>query len=119
MKTRSLKKYQLIILLSVIAVGMIFIKINQKDNNETEQKVIQISPTQTPTPTEVAIDPRYPLWDRLPYSGTGFTVEKYVSPKKLAVKAKGLDRTIVAREVFKWLKSFGEAGEGHELSITY
>lgn len=119
MKKRSLKKYQLIIILTVIAVGMTVVKINQKNEETITQDPIQISPTLTPTPTTIATDPRYPLWDKLPYSGTGFTVEKYVSPKKLAVKAKGLDRTIVAREVFKWLKSFGEIGEGHEISITY
>ena len=110
------KKYQIFLWLGAIVVAMSVIKITYKpDNSEViNQQTGQPGVTTTLTPTtvpepsitepETNYDEDFPLWQLLPYSGAGFTVDRYLSPKTLGVKIKGIDKKIVEERVKMWLE---------------
>jgi hypothetical protein len=107
------------LVLAVIAGGMVVVKYNYRNRVVTQPTIVTptvATPTIVLTPTE-AVDPDYPLWKILPYSGKGFVVVKYLAPMKLEVKTKGLDKMLVAKEVYNWLDSLGTIGKGHKISI--
>ncbi|MFA6518196.1 MAG: hypothetical protein WCV93_00910 [Candidatus Shapirobacteria bacterium] len=109
------QKYQILIWLGAIVVAMSVIKITYKpDKNEIiNQQISQpgvtiaLTPTVEPEPPitepETNYDEDFPLWQLLPYSGAGFTVDRYLSPKTLGVKIKGIDKKIVEERIKTWL----------------
>lgn len=127
-----IKRNRLIVFLAMIVVVMSVTKWKygyrgeEISVNQRSDFSFQITPTVEPTPTVVeatpteaeTIDPEYPLWKLLPYSGKGFVVEKYSAPLKLVVTAKGLDKKLVEAEVKKWLESLGPKGANHKLVIS-
>lgn len=121
------RRYLIVIFLSFAVVTMAIIKYNyqlsQKDGTETvtptATKTITAIPTTVtepivPTETEV-IDADYPLWDKLPYSGRGFVIDRYTDPLTLAVKIKGIDKKIIKQDVDIWLEENGVNPETHEV----
>lgn len=66
----------------------------------------KLAPTITPTavPTKTQAEKDYPLIDLLPYKGAGFVIDRYVLPKVIAIKAKGMDQELVKEEVAKWFR---------------
>lgn len=118
----------MVILLSFLASGMILVKFLYKENEEplrikTDEPiaamptVVQIidlvgedsdkEATSEADQEEQNYDPDYPLWEVLPYHGKGFVVDRYIKPLTLAVKIKGLDRSIVEEGVDEWLEENG------------
>lgn len=115
-----MKKYWLMIVLSLVAVAMGVIKLNYQlriTNYKLNENPI---PTIIPTPTVSTINESdYPLWRLLPYSGVGFTVDRYIEPLTLVVAVKGLDKAIVAEEIGKWMETNGIDPETHKIVINY
>ncbi len=123
-------KYLLVIFLSFVATGLIVIKLTYQPNEE-----VPIKESSLPSPTETIqeevnlieeetgdldivekeVDPDYPLWQSLPYYGKGFIVDRYVKPLTLAVKTKGLDKSIAEKEVVGWLEEEGFNADSHQL----
>lgn len=91
--------------LALVAIVMIITKITYKvpvvAPNNTIQEMV------TPTEVEEQVEEKYPLWDRLPYFGEGFTIDRYVEPRLVAVKIQGVDKTIIETLVKNW---YGENG---------
>ncbi|MFA6603033.1 MAG: hypothetical protein WCT01_04495 [Candidatus Shapirobacteria bacterium] len=127
------KKNQIVLVLAVMVVIMSVIKFSYKydpakDKNMTP--VPLLSPTPLPTSVEAVVDPKeateggvrtyesdYPLWSLLPFSGKGFVVDRYLAPRKLAVKAKGLDKKIATEEIEKWLGANDIDPTTHEIEF--
>lgn len=121
------QKYQVFLWLGAIAVAMAVIKTTYKPGPaeqesqpsiETETVIIP-TPTEVPEPIvpeeEINYDEDFPLWQLLPYSGAGFTVDRYLSPKTLGVKIKGIDKEIVKERVNKWLLQNQIEPETHKI----
>lgn len=122
---KNTKNYSVIWVLLFIVIVMGVVKLTYKVPKEITM-VPTVTPTAAATPT-VAVTPTtkyernyddYPLWAKLPYSGQGFVVDRYTSPLTLTVKARGLDRTIVKKEVEKWIGENGIDPMTHKLVIT-
>lgn len=125
-------KYLLVIFLSFIATGLIVVKLTYQPNEEIPAGDILL-PLPTPTETiqeevnpveketgdlsnvEKEVDPDYPLWQSLPYYGKGFIIDRYIKPLTLAVKTKGLDKSIAEKEVVGWLEEEGFNADSHQL----
>jgi hypothetical protein len=60
---------------------------------------------------------KYPLWQEVPYSGEGFVIEGYASPKVLKVQLTGATELQATKDVNVWLGAFGEAGKGHKIEF--
>lgn len=112
------RKYQVIVFLSMVVVVMSMIRWRYG------YKEVTLTETQpTPTETKVApvksktVDPEYPLWEILPYSGRGFVVEKYAAPLQLVISVRGLDEKLAEAEVNKWLEEQGPRGANHKIII--
>lgn len=114
---KEIKKYQVIVVLIVIIILMIGLKIKYGVVTYSEDTSGLITPTtrELPTPTEKILDPDYPLLDLLPYPGRGFIVDRYTAPLTLVVKIKGLDRTLVIKEIDEWFEGLGVATESHKI----
>ncbi len=121
-----MKRYSMVILLSLIVVVMGLIKFgnNRQTIDSGNDKTIiptnidrQIAtPTNTregevdwdnvsppPEPEEKIGEDQYPGWQLLPHPGKGFVIERYVAPLTLSVRLRGLDKKIVEKEVKGWL----------------
>ncbi|PIZ58344.1 hypothetical protein COY20_03810 [Candidatus Shapirobacteria bacterium CG_4_10_14_0_2_um_filter_40_12] len=81
---------------------------------EKAEVEVLLTPILTPT-SAPAVDPDYPLWKLLPYSGKGFVVDRYIEPLTLAVTIKGIDKKIVEKEIVKWLQENKVATDSHKL----
>ena len=92
-------------ILALVALGMIITKVTYKAPGVGENKVAE--ETVTPTESQEDTDSKYPLWDRLPYFGEGFTIDRYVAPGRIVIKLQGIDREIVEVEVRKWYEDNG------------
>lgn len=108
-----LKKYQVILVLSAVVMGMWWIR----KNYQWKEEVSVAAPTPTGA-TEEMKDSQYPLWKKLPYFGEGFVVEKYIEPMTLKIESKGLDGEIVEKKVKEWLEENKEASDSHKLVIN-
>jgi len=106
------KKYQLVIILIIIALSLGIIKLifGYRDRGEVTNLITMIPPTPTPV-----VDSNYQLWEQLPYSGKGFTIDRYLGPKQLAIKVKGIDKKIVEKKVIEWLVEQKVATESYKL----
>lgn len=113
-----MKKYWLIVVLSMVAVGMGIVKISYQLPVNSDQ-LEEIIPTTVPTPTTTSIDEAdYPLWRLLPYSEVGFVVDRYIEPLTLMVEIQGLDKLIVAEAIGKWMTENGVNPETHKIVIS-
>jgi hypothetical protein len=128
-----LRKNQIVLALAVMVVIMSVIKFSYKYDPAKDKNITQaplLSPSPLPTSVEAVVDPReateggkrtyesdYPLWSLLPFSGKGFVVDRYLEPRKLAVKAVGLDRKIATEEIEKWLEANDIDPNSHEIEF--
>ncbi len=113
-----MKKYGLVIWLMMVVVTMAVVK--WRYGSSRGEEVVQITPTPTPImePTTSIKEEDYPLWKLLPYSGVGFTVDRYIEPLTLVVLIKGLDKQIVTEEIGKWMEENGVNPETHKIVIS-
>lgn len=113
-----MKKYRVQIFLVVLIVVLVFLKMRYGyDELSVESYKVYKEESmliETITPTK-SIDPEYPLWQLLPYSGKGFVIDRYAEPLMLVVKIKGIDQKIVEKEVWNWLELEGVASDSHKL----
>ena len=115
MKWKDFKRrYLLVTMLALVALAMIITKITYKAPVVAPNNTIQ--ETVTPTEVEEKVEEKYPLWDRLPYFGEGFTIDRYVEPGLVVVKIQGVDRTIIETLVKNWYKVNGIDPETIEIS---
>jgi hypothetical protein len=138
----SEKNYKLIWVLLAIVIIMSTVKIKYGYRGEATPTATQLGGQATPTatqlggqatPTETVVvtptvstesavvldvdETKYPLWAKVPYSGNGFTVEKYIAPKVLLVQLEGAASSSATKAVNEWLRAFGDAGKGHKLEF--
>lgn len=132
--TEVIKKYQVIIVLVVIVAVMSGIKVSYKYDPAKDTRIIPtppLAPTLIPSIVEPEVDPReateggqrtyesdYPLWAILPFQGKGFVADRYLAPRKLAVKVRGLDQNIVREEIEKWLEANEIDPNSHEIEFV-
>ena len=117
---KRFREYSGVFALSLVVMIMAGIKAWYKYKpEETPAAAITVTPTTIPTaePTKMT-DKDYPLWWQLPYSGIGFTIEKYSEPLTLEIKAVGLGEKIVRERVEKWLEENQVASDSHKLKIN-
>jgi hypothetical protein len=116
---KKLERYQIIVCLLLIILIMSLIKIKYGYKGKTtEQTKPNPSVTLVPTLKKEEINTSdYPLWKQLPYQGEGFIVDRYIAPKTLAVRAKGLDKILVAKAIGVWLEAFGDLGKDHKIQF--
>lgn len=110
-----MKKYQLVIWMLLIVLGMGFIKF--KYGYKGDGSEFLPTPTVIPTAVPTKVEDDYVLWKLLPYSDKGFTIDRYIGPKELAIKAKGLDKKVVFQKVNEWLLEQKVATESYKLVI--
>lgn len=121
-----LKKYQIIIFLSLVVGMMAWIKLTYKP---TVEETVVVKPTiSVPTPTAVptteiseaekAADEQMPLWRLLPYQGENFLVKSYSDIDKLVVIKKGISKVETEKRVKQWLMERGQDPEKYKLEIS-
>lgn len=89
----------------------------QPKNEVTVNEPVAL-PTEEPTPVASASaeDVKdYPLWQKLPYSGDGFVIDRYAAPKTLVVKSRAVDKKLVLQEVMLWLTNQGVGLTSHKI----
>jgi len=108
----------------VILIGMIMLLATLKmkyaniDNKEVTNIPIPTTTVPTPTVTKLGgtdFEIDYPVWQKLPYQGDGFVVDRYVAPKTLVVKTNEKDRSMVEKEIIEWLEGLGVSPESHKI----
>ena len=122
------KKYQGIVLLIIVALSLSIIKYRFGYKSDSSNKIQKVA-----TPTSIVLIPTsneasdaankfqsvsYPLWNKLPYQGKGFTIDKYSSPMTLEIKLTKSTKEYATKEVNVWLKSFGDLGKGHKIEFA-
>ncbi len=119
------RRYWLIIGLSFLVIVMIGVKIAYKDVEwETEVNPL-VNPEQVQkveekieTEEEINLTRDYPLWEKLPYSGDGFTVERYEGELTLVVENRNEEVLKTIREINQWFLENNIATDSHRLIIT-
>ena len=102
----------LILLLTVVKIRYGFKgSVELVATNLVQPTMAEPTATVTNTPNQ---NKDYPVWKELPYKGNGFVVDRYVAPLTLAVKIEKGDKTLVEKEVIKWLEGLGEGQDGHK-----
>lgn len=116
---KELYRLRLVILLAFVAVLMGLTRWKYKNYQWNEvQTVIQMSPTQMPTPTsEPTQEELYPLYNLLPFKGKGFVVDSYLTPFVLNVITTGNIKT-VTKDIYKWMEKNKVATESHKLIFS-
>lgn len=114
------RKYGLIIGLSFLVILMIGIKIANKnteweniEENNSENKEETVA-----TEEEINLKNDYPLWEKLPYNGDGFTVERYEGKLTLMVNNQNEEVLKTIKEINNWFLENNIATESHRLIIT-
>lgn len=71
----------------------------------------------TPSPTIAPqINEEYPLWEKLPYRGEGYVVERYTEPGTLMVRInKKTDTEIITQAIYEWMREYQVATESQKL----
>ena len=124
----TLEKYQIIIYLVLVVMIMTVVKVKYgvvEENPKTKNQ----KPTNTPTvvmlkPTSPAVTPTidvsddYPLWRQLPYSGDGFTVDKYTAPMTLQMTITTATSTAASNAIKEWINSFPEIKRQHKIILV-
>ena len=111
----KLRKYQLVIIMSLILLLMVWSKIKWGNQSTNSNNIPTISTT--PTQELSKVDDEYELWNKLPYRGKGFTIEKYIDKKTLQISIKGIDKKIAENEIYEWLNKNNVATESYKLII--
>jgi len=126
-------KYWLIIGLSFLVIVMIGVKIAYKDvdwetvNNpstkseqeeENNLQTTNLNLEEEKTEEEINLTRDYPLWEKLPYSGDGFTVERYEGELTLVVENRNEDVLETIKEINSWFLENNIATDSHRLIIT-
>lgn len=109
-----LKKYQLILFLSFVAISLFFIKINNSYKNVEVKTQTQIPTTITPTSiikkeeneTEVIKESSESakIKTLIPYVNKDFVIESFDSIKTFKVKTLTSDKVVVAQGMLKWFQ---------------
>lgn len=109
-------KYRLIIVLIIIATAMGVVKFKYRNVKWEQKEVILIV---TPSPTiSPQINVEYPLWEKLPYKGNGYVVERYTEPNTLLVKVdEEVNEEKVKEEINNLMRENSVATESHKLII--
>lgn len=108
-----MKRYSLIIVLVLIAVGLGMTKMRYRN---IDWSSLEITPTIAPSPTSAPLsDVNYPLWKLLPYSGKDFVVDRYTKPLVLAIKTSNTNKKMVTEEIYQWMLNNKVATESHKL----
>lgn len=82
-------------------------------NNQTQNSELKQSTNTTPT----GFDKQYPLKDKLPYKGKGFTVTEYTAPLTLKMVVEASGSSTAEKDVGEWINSFGDAIGVHRVEI--
>jgi 2-methylcitrate dehydratase PrpD len=99
---------------------MIGVKIAYKDVEwETvEENKIEVVEEKIETEEEINLTRDYPLWEKLPYSGDGFTVERYEGELTLVVENRNEEVLETIKEINSWFLENNIATDSHRLIIT-
>ncbi len=119
----------MIIGLSFLVIVMIGVKIAYKDvewetlNNPSSNYNLQSSnynleEEKIETEEEINLTRDYPLWEKLPYSGDGFTVERYEGELTLVVENRNEEVLETIKEINSWFLENNIATDSHRLIIT-
>jgi len=106
-------RYWVILILCLTVIGMAVVKTKFGFKGKYVAEIIP-QPTEIPKPTLV---PGFEVLGLLPYSGTGFVIDKYLAPNELNVKIKGIDQKLATKMVFKWLEENKVATESYKLKF--
>jgi len=119
MRKDFFKRYSLVLLLSFIVVIMIGIKIAYMDVEWEEEKVpvAEVVEEKEEVVEEKSIEEMYPLWEKLPYYGEGFTIEKYQDELTLLVENENEDVEETISRIKEWFGEEGLASDSHRLII--
>ncbi len=114
MNFKDIYKYRLIIILLVIATAMGIVKFKYRNVKWEQKEVLQII---SPSPTiSSQISVEYPLWEKLPYKGVGYVVERYTEPNTLLIKkSEKVDEKIIKQEIYNWMRENKIATESQRL----
>lgn len=117
---KALYKYWIILALCLIVIIMAVVKVKYgysgQEETSNQKPVTRIEPTQTTTP-EPTLIPGFEVINKIPYQGTGFTVDRYLNPNELVVKVKGIDKQLAEKMVFEWLTENKVATESYRLKF--
>ncbi len=114
MKQKSFFEYPLIIFLMVLVIIMTVVKWQYKDMVwEDVRPTVIITPSPTIAPQ---INEEYPLWEKLPYQGEGYVVERYTEPGTLVVVIdKKVDEETISQMIYEWMRENQVATESQKL----
>ncbi len=114
MKQRKFFEYPLIIFLIVLVILMAIVKWQYKDIVwEDLRPTVTVVPSPTIAPQ---INEEYPLWEKLPYAGEGYVVERYTEPGTLLIKTnKGIDEKIISKMIYEWMTENKVATESQKI----
>jgi len=114
MRQKRFYEYPLIVLMIVLVIAMSVLKWQYKDVVWEETKP---SLTMLPSPTTAPqINVEYPLWEKLPYKGIDYIVERYTEPNTLLIKTvEGVDKEMINEEIYNWMRENKVATESHRL----
>jgi len=114
MRQKKFFEYPLIVLMILLIVILAVIKWQYKDVVWEETKPYVTMP---PSPTIAPqINEEYPLWEKLPYVGVGYTVERYIEPNTLLLtKSLEVNEETINEEIYNWMRDNKVASESHKL----
>jgi hypothetical protein len=120
------KRYLFIVGLSFMVIVMIGIKIAYKDVewetvNENKSEIVEENPSVDSgqvAEEEINLSRDYPLWEKLPYSGDGFTIQRYEGELTLMVENRNEEVLETIKEINSWFLENNIATDSHRLIIT-
>jgi len=114
MNFEDIYKYRLIIILIIVATTMGVVKFKYRNVKWEQKEMVSIV---TPSPTiSPQINVEYPLWEKLPYKGVGYVVERYTEPNTLLINIdEGDNEEIISQEIYSWMRENKVATESHKL----
>jgi hypothetical protein len=124
------KKYQLIIVLAIIAGVLAGYKLFFAPQEKTGP--VQITPSPSPIPTQTPgsgqgiteeefvqdIIEKYPLTPYLPYPGEKYTI-KYTAPKTIEVSVNQATASASRQEVLSWIEEQGVDPKTHTINWQF
>jgi len=120
------KRYLFIVGLSFVVIVMIGIKIAYKDVewetvDENKSEIVEENPSVDSgqvAEEEINLMRDYPLWEKLPYSGDGFTIQRYEGELTLMVENRNEEVLETIKEINSWFLENNIATDSHRLIIT-
>lgn len=109
-----------------MVIVMIGIKIAYKDVewetvNENKSEIVEENPSVDSgqvAEEEINLSRDYPLWEKLPYSGDGFTIQRYEGELTLMVENRNEEVLETIKEINSWFLENNIATDSHRLIIT-